>query len=165
MPQTLDNIDRSNTLPNSQETVGLRKVDDVIAELRAQYDRNAPNLINGVYVPSDVIAQLREIGIPLTSFSAGELRAAISACSDGRLIDDVNGNSFMDQLSLTAGENNKAAASVDDSPDDDDDDQQKEAAPKKRQCSFCQRIKQERAKKIIAIASGESQESDLPSHN
>lgn len=56
--------------------------------------------INGVAVPMLVARQLRELGIPLESYTSGELHAAIHACShDSRLIDDPEGAHFLDKLS------------------------------------------------------------------
>lgn len=62
-------------------------------------------VINGVVLPRNVVEELRLLGMPLASYTRGELQAANMACAiDGELIDDPNGNSFLDKLQLTEAE-------------------------------------------------------------
>jgi|GEM_PF-2982401 len=58
-------------------------------------------LVNGVHVPAMVISLLRQLGRPLRSYSPGELRDAIVASADGVLIEDTDGASFHDRLTLS----------------------------------------------------------------
>jgi hypothetical protein len=56
-------------------------------------------IVNGVAVPAMVVQQLRQLGMSLDSFNAGELEAAVRACAtDCTLIDDRHGVNFIDQL-------------------------------------------------------------------
>ncbi len=60
------------------------------------------HVINGVTLPESVVEELRLLGIPLASYNAGELKAAILACAyDSELVDDHHGLHFLDKLSLT----------------------------------------------------------------
>ena len=95
--------------------------------------------VNGVTIPMDVAVQLKELGVPLDRYSAGELRAAVRACAyDGRLIDDENGATFLDKLHLTSDEERKQNA-------------EKEGG------SFREKILKERAEKLQAAEEGIAQ--------
>ena len=124
-----------------------------------------PSEINGIIVPEDVRVQLREMGLSTNAYTQGELREAIAADADGRLVDDPNGVNFADKLSLSAGEIlNKGEFRDEDEdgiPDDIDID------PKPKAChmtmGFTQMIKNQRQKRIAEIASGiESTHEPLP---
>jgi hypothetical protein len=59
---------------------------------------------------------IREAGINLHGLSTGELQVVDIAAQDGQLIADPSGGTFLDKLSLNAGENKKTLH-----PDDDHD--------------------------------------------
>jgi hypothetical protein len=59
-------------------------------------------MINGVYLPQNVVDQLRQLGISLSWYTQAELEDAVEACAfDGTLIDDHDGIHFRDKLELT----------------------------------------------------------------
>lgn len=85
-------------------------------------------VINGVALPDRVVAELKRLGITLSWYSAGELENAVQACAfDAQLIDDPNGDDFLDKLVLTQ-------------------DEQQDAPPKP---NFQERLLAQRAKKLI----------------
>jgi len=62
-------------------------------------------MVNGVVLPRLVLEQLQKLGISLAWYSEYELGAAVRACAvDCTLIDDPDGNNFLDNLELDAHE-------------------------------------------------------------
>lgn len=63
---------------------------------------NSSVVINGVEIPRQVADQLRQLGMALSWYSAGELEDAVQACQyDSTLIEDHDGDNFRDRLHLT----------------------------------------------------------------
>lgn len=59
-------------------------------------------IVNGVELPNHVAEELRMLGIPMGSYSNGQLEAAIIASHyDRQVFDDDKGISFADKLTLT----------------------------------------------------------------
>lgn len=62
-------------------------------------------IINGVELPQRVAEEIRRLGLALSWYNRGELEDAVQACKvDEMLIDDPDGLTFRDKLSLTAEE-------------------------------------------------------------
>lgn len=58
--------------------------------------------VNGVYLPQNVIDQLKQLGISLAWYTQTELEDAVEACAvDGVLIDDNKGIHFRDKLQMS----------------------------------------------------------------
>ena len=105
-------------------------------------------------IPEGARAYLRELGFSLNSFTQGELQAINIAIADGHLIDDPNGTTLLDKLTLTADEAAKQRALDDDGiPDDIDDDIPENLRPRHK--SFVALLKEQQAKKVVAAATGE----------
>lgn len=59
-------------------------------------------VVNGVTLPQRVINELQRLGIALSWYSPGELRAAVEACAvSEKLIHDDEGVNFFDELVMT----------------------------------------------------------------
>ncbi|MDX1974442.1 MAG: hypothetical protein SFT92_02075 [Rickettsiales bacterium] len=66
--------------------------------------------IGGVALPAGVVFQLQQLGVPLSSYTPGQLEAAVRACSyDNTLVDDHDAHSFDDAITLTCHEKQVAA--------------------------------------------------------
>ena len=59
-------------------------------------------VVNGVVLPQRVYEELQRLGHALFSYTSGQLEDAIQACHfDGQLVDDPDGITFHDMLTLT----------------------------------------------------------------
>jgi len=160
MPQLIDNPAQDEATQINPMPFRTKSVLELMDE------RPDPNIINGVYVPLDVQIQLRELGISLEAFTEGELKKAIAADSDGRVIDDANGATLDDKESLTEDEIQKQAATTIDPDDDGDDDDDLPTTlsithklvihtAHKPQQTFCQRLLEQRQHTAESIAAGD----------
>ncbi|MEQ1789889.1 MAG: hypothetical protein ABL857_05535 [Rickettsiales bacterium] len=106
------------------------------------YDNNAEIVVNNVQLPNNVVRELQRLGRSLKSYTHGELQSAVIACAfDGRLIDDPDGDNFMDKLVLTDEE-----VLEEKSRKERDCEREEEECVTNKIVSFCQRLKERHAK-------------------
>lgn len=60
------------------------------------------HIVNGVALPENVINELRRLGIAISWYTSKQLEDAVRACHfDGQLVDDPDGVTFHDMITLT----------------------------------------------------------------
>lgn len=68
-------------------------------------DQDGGVTVNGVELPRDLVLQLQQLGVPLTSYTKGQLEEALQAYAmDGRLVEDHGATNFQDSLHLSSEE-------------------------------------------------------------
>lgn len=73
--------------------------------IAAPPERAGPAIAGEMDLPPYLLEELRLLGLPLASYTRGELESARIACAvDGKLIDDPDGFNFLDKLQMTYAE-------------------------------------------------------------